>query len=262
MAFVLTLGIAVYQRTTGPTYPISGEKTIAGENIEYRLTRSHGGEGDEVIPIVAPDEDISGVMSYRRYRSHDQWKTEPLERSGDTLKARIPHQPPAGKVQYHIILISPEGEKIPLTENPLTIRFKGDVPAWALIPHIIFIFGAMLISTRTGLEAFYGGRRVMPFIIITLIGLFFGGFVFGPIVQKFAFGVYWSGWPFGQDLTDNKTLVALIFWAIAFFRIRKNPGKTGWAVVAAIVLIVVFLIPHSLLGSELDYTKLDAEQAV
>jgi hypothetical protein len=39
--------------------------------------------------------------------------------------------------------------------------------------------------------------------------------ILGPVVQYYAFGEFWTGVPFGWDLTDNKTLVAVIFWALA-----------------------------------------------
>ncbi len=42
--------------------------------------------------------------------------------------------------------------------------------------------------------------------------LVLGGFLLGPIVQKYAFGAFWTGWPFGEDLTDNKTAVAVLAW--------------------------------------------------
>jgi hypothetical protein len=81
-----------------------------------------------------------------------------------------------------------------------------------------------------------------------------GGLILGPVVQKYAFGAYWTGWPFGQDLTDNKTLVAWIFWAIALWRLHKNPANRTWPAIAMVVLLLVFLIPHSMFGSELDYS--------
>ena len=45
---------------------------------------------------------------------------------------------------------------------------------------------------------------------LTMGSLFLGGMLLGPIVQNFAFGDYWTGIPFGWDLTDNKTLLAAI----------------------------------------------------
>jgi uncharacterized BrkB/YihY/UPF0761 family membrane protein len=87
-----------------------------------------------------------------------------------------------------------------------------------------------------------------------LIFLILGGLIFGPIVQKFAFGAFWTGIPFGYDLTDNKTLIAFLFWLIPFFYRNKPETFSKFVIIAAIVTLIVFLIPHSLFGSELDYT--------
>jgi hypothetical protein len=81
--------------------------------------------------------------------------------------------------------------------------------------------------------------------------------ILGPVVQKYAFGEFWAGWPFGKDLTDNKTLVAFVAWIIAVVRLRKNKEKRGWALAAAIILLAIYLIPHSMFGSELDYSTGD-----
>ncbi len=137
------------------------------------------------------------------------------------------------------------------------LRFKGDVPALILIPHIILIFLAMVFSTRSGLEYFNAEKNYKKLINWTLLFLILGGFVFGPLVQYYAFGELWTGFPFGFDLTDNKTLIALIFWLIAFYKMKKSEKYEMWILIAAIVMLVVFLIPHSLLGSELDYSKLN-----
>jgi hypothetical protein len=81
-------------------------------------------------------------------------------------------------------------------------------------------------------------------------------------VQKFAFGALWTGFPFGYDLTDNKTLIAFIGWIIAIIAGRNGRPARGWVLAAAILLLIIFLIPHSLLGSELDYSEMDTPQAL
>jgi Na+/melibiose symporter-like transporter len=99
-------------------------------------------------------------------------------------------------------------------------------------------------------------------VFITLAGMTLGGMVFGPFVQKFAFGAYWTGFPFGGDLTDNKTLIMWVCWLIAAGVLAIKPrtkavyGKIA-VVVAAVVMTAVYLIPHSMRGSELDYGKLE-----
>ena len=76
--------------------------------------------------------------------------------------------------------------------------------------------------------------------------------ILGPIVQKYAFGEFWAGIPYGWDLTDNKTLIAFVAWIVAIVFNRKKQ-KRWLIVVAALVTIIIFSIPHSMYGSELNY---------
>jgi len=73
-------------------------------------------------------------------------------------------------------------------------------------------------------------------------------------VQKYAFDAFWTGFPFGYDLTDNKALIAMLFWLAAWLASRTR-DRRGWIILAALVMFIIFMIPHSLLGSELDYTQ-------
>jgi hypothetical protein len=94
--------------------------------------------------------------------------------------------------------------------------------------------------------------RYKFYSILTLGLLIIGGLILGPMVQKYAFGELWTGIPFGWDLTDNKTLIGFIFWFIAVWKIRKE-DKYLWVIIAAIVLLAIYSIPHSMFGSELNY---------
>jgi carbon starvation protein CstA len=94
--------------------------------------------------------------------------------------------------------------------------------------------------------------------LLTIIALLVGGLILGPIMQLYSFDKLWTGFPFGYDLTDNKTAVGMILWIIAYWRIRKEPNKKWWVIAASILLIIVFLIPHSILGTEIDWTKVDS----
>jgi hypothetical protein len=262
LALLITAATAVYQRVTGPTYPVRGTVQVDATPISFKLLRSHGGEGDAEIAILDPEGKLSGRMVWRRFMSHDDWRIAQLEHEGDQLIARVPHQPAAGKVQYRIALSSERGEEVWLTEEPVIIRFKGAVPSFVLIPHIIGMVLAMLFSARTGLEAIAGGKRTHGLAIATMLSLFIGGLIFGPIVQKYAFDAYWTGWPFGHDLTDNKAAVALLFWLVAYWRMRKDHKSRAWPLIASIVVLIIWLIPHSMLGSELDYTQLESTTQV
>lgn len=254
-AFLLTAASAVYQKTTGPSYAVKGTVRFAGGDVAFKLPRSHGGPGDAEFKLHVPDTTVAGVVKLRRFRSHDEWREQPLERAGDVLVGRIPHQPLAGKVMYQVTLTCAGQTPAMLTAEPVVIRFRGAVPGWVLLLHVLFVFAGMFLSTRTGFEALRRGRPAGTLARCTLGCLVIGGLVFGPIVQKYAFDAFWTGWPYGHDLTDNKIVVAVFFWALAVWRTRKRRPAAGWVLAAAAVTLVVWLIPHSVLGSELDYTQ-------
>ncbi len=256
LAIIITVSSAVYQRLTGPTYPISGKIVFNENQIKYSLKRTHGGESDHQVQIITNDPDISGLVIWKRYKTQDEWTTIQMHYEGGQLSAELPHQPPAGKLIYQVIL--KHGEKsftLPEEESAI-IRFKGDVPAAILAIHVFAMFFGMLLSTRAGIESFVKEPNFKKLAVWTLGLIAVGGMILGPIVQKYAFGAFWTGWPFGTDLTDNKTAVMFVFWIIATVSVFKSKNPKWWVLAAAIVTLIVYLIPHSLLGSELDYSKL------
>ena len=252
-SILFTLSIAYYQRTTGPTYPVRGKIEINNQVYKYKLLTSNDSDKPAQIYVKGSIEGITGYITYRKFKSEEEWVRVELISEKSELIGELPQQPPAGKLTYHVMLES-ENHSFNLTEEPVVIRFKGPVPAYVLFPHILLMFLAMLFSTRTGIEALIKGGKTFNYSIITLVLLLIGGMILGPVIQKYAFGEFWAGWPFGKDLTDNKTLVAFVAWIIAVVRLRKNKEKRGWALAAAIILLAIYLIPHSMFGSELDYS--------
>ncbi|MBZ0199012.1 MAG: hypothetical protein K8H86_04030 [Ignavibacteriaceae bacterium] len=262
IAFIITLGSAYYQRVTGPTYPIDGTTSFDGKKIEYILPRTHSGQTDETISLAVDDPDIKGILDWKRYKTADEWTRVDMQSKDGKLTASLPGQPPAGKLQYKLTLIKNNRFITIPTDEQIVIRFKGEVPFWILIPHVIFIFGAMFLSTRTGFEVLRKEPKLKEYTLWTVGILIFGGMIFGPLTQLYAFGELWTGVPFGYDLTDNKTLIALIGWLIALWAVYKSKRPKTWVIFAAVLMLLVFLIPHSVLGSELDYNKLDKEKQI
>ncbi|MFH1120377.1 MAG: hypothetical protein V1775_11175 [Bacteroidota bacterium] len=257
---VITLASVVYQRTTGPTYPLRGKVTIGTETLKYRLLRSYGGPDNAEISIDEPSGKINGTFTYKRFKSLDEWTDVAMIHQGGKLVAYIPHQPPAGKVMYEITLTDGMNTK-KITGEPVILRFKGEVPSGILYPHIFLMFLAMLFSTRTGIEAIANGSGTLRLAFLTTIFLIGGGLILGPLVQKYAFDAYWTGWPFKGifrfgDMTDNKTAIAALAWIAAVIMLRRNPAAKGWVIAAAIIMLLVYLIPHSMFGSEIDHTAI------
>lgn len=261
LAVTITLSSAIYQRITGPTHPISGSVNFNNQEICYHFYRSHGGTSDQTVAIPVSDTSFTGILFWKRYKTGDSWRKVKMHRRNDSLVASLPNQPPAGKLEY-FVKISDNKNSITLPQkHTMVIRFKGAVPTPILIIHIIFMFTAMLLSVRTGLEFFRKEPKLYKLTYWTLATLTIGGLIFGPLVQQYAFGALWTGFPFGHDLTDNKTLIIFVGWLIALLMYKRAKHPARWAFAASLLMMLIYLIPHSALGSELDYNKLDKEKA-
>lgn len=267
-AAIITIGCFTYQDKTGPTYPLEGQLETAQGTLQYKFLRSETIGTDLKIMFLDPvPEGISGYVQYRRFKSHDEWSTMPLEpgafefaRRGRAeavqgTGAELPSlQERAGKYEFFVFVDDGSGEPASVTgDRPIYARYKAAVPTWVLILHILAIFASMVIALRTVFEALIDGKY-KRLLWATIVSLLIGGFLLGPLVQWYAFGVWWSGVPFGYDWTDNKVLVELVFWLLAA-ALNWGPRRNRWSVyLAGVVTLIVYFIPHSLFGSEYNYT--------
>lgn len=260
LAFLITAATAIYQRATGPTYPVSGKQEFYGSQIEYKFKRSEDVGTDCLVEVKTEDAEIVGKVFWRRFKYDTEWNVVEMRRKDGSLRAELPSQPAAGKLEYYVELYGGDIKTDLPADHTVVIRYKGAVPIWVLIPHVLFMFGAMLLSTRTGLEFFRKEPKLFKLTYWTIGFLAVGGFLLGPAVQWYAFDAWWTGFPFGMDLTDNKTLIAMIGWLFALYMMKKSPNPKKWALVGAVILLLVYMIPHSVLGSELDYSKIENQQ--
>lgn len=263
-AVLVTLLAAAWQRLSGPTYPVRGTVNLAGAEVRLRLPRSAVTGAPLRLAVPVSDAMRSAELAWRRFPSSEEgWKRTALESDDEGhLVATIPSQPPAGKVEYQLRLVAIDGSERTFPQLPAVARFKGEVSAATLIPHIVLMFAAMLWSTRAGLGA-AAREEVRPRLVLVTLGLMvLGGLVFGPLVQKAAFGALWTGWPLGGDLTDNKTAVAAAVWAWAAWRQHGGRSARASVVMAAVVTLLIFSIPHSTWGSELRWDEIEAATAI
>jgi len=266
LAVILMAASVIYQRSTGPTYPKKGKLEANGTAYKYKLLRSQ--ETTDSARIELPV--IEGViyeanLHYKRYGTMDALTTTRFKMTKEgKFTAQLPKQPAAGKMEY-FITGSFDGKVFQIPDDQtesIVLRYKDPVPNGILIPHIFFMFFAVLLGLRAGLSAIVDVNTMRRWVMISLIGMTLGGMILGPMVQKHAFGEYWTGFPFGGDFTDNKTLIMWLVWVIAFAVIGLKPKKNEMisravVIIATVVMTAVYLIPHSMGGSSLDYSKVD-----
>lgn len=284
LAVLLMFSAIVYQRRTGPTYPRRGEIAADGAQHRYRLVRSEWSHIDARVLLPAANSKVSATLHYKRYKLDEPWTAVPFlpasERAGELrpgeaqelagqLVALLPQQPAAGKLEYYVEGASDAGEfRVPAQgEESIVIRYKDHVPGGVLWPHVAMMFFAVLFGMRAGLSALFAPGQMRLFSWIALGGMTLGGMVLGPLVQKYAFGHYWTGFPYGGDLTDNKMLIMWLSWIFACSVIglkakSKEAIPRAAVLIGALVMSAVYLIPHSMRGSELDYSKLESGASV
>ena len=268
LAGVFTIVCFMYQDKTGPTYPLTGEIETNSGVVQYMFLRSETIGTDLKVMFLDPiPAGIEGHVQYRRYKSDDDWSTMPMEvgrfefsRRGDSdvvngVGAELPYLPErAGKYEYFVYIDDGSESPISITgENPIYARYKAAVPTSVLLFHIFAIFISMTVAVRTTLEAIFDGNYKWM-IKASIITLLVGAFILGPLVQWYAFGVWWSGIPFGYDWTDNKVLLELLFWLIAAYMNRGTHRNRNSVYLAGFVTMLVYFIPHSIFGSEFDYS--------
>jgi hypothetical protein len=247
IAVLLTLASAVWQRRTGPTHPISGRTEVAGRTVAWTFERTHKGAGGQEVRVTAPP-DVAATLEWRAFGGAE-WTPAPMERRGGDLVASLPWLPP-GKVVRYRVDAEAGGESVAIPEHEtVALRYTGAVPAAIMLPHILLMITAMMLSARAGLECAARAPRLRRFTLWAVGVLALGGLVFGPLVLRNAFGFWWSGWPLGGDITDNKTLIALVGWLVATFAVFRLRDARPWVMAAAVVMFLVFMIPHSYRGT-------------
>lgn len=266
LAVFLALAAMIYQRSTGPTYEYKGYLENSGDSRKYELLRSQETTEGAKIELPYFDEaNYNATLHFKRYQTKDD--ITDLDFQLDNNKqfiAQLPVQPAAGKIEYYITG-SIEGKEFAIPakgEDNIVLRYKDPVPDYILIPHVTMMIIVIIFGIRAGLGAAFNDGTMRRWTIVAFTAMTVGGMMLGPIVQKYAFGEYWTGFPNGSDFTDNKMLIMWIAWALALaiigFKPKKKEGVSRATVLmASVVMTMVYLIPHSMGGSTLDYDAVD-----
>lgn len=265
LAFFMAAAAMIYQRSTGPTYEFKGYLEHNGHEYKYELLRSQ--ETTEGAKIALPQIDgaeLKATLHYKRYQTKDSITSIDFQLENQQFIAQLPIQPAAGKMEYSITgSIDGQAFNIPAAgEDNIVLRYKDPVSDYILVPHVIMMIMVITFGIRAGLSAIFIDGTMRKWAVVAFTAMTIGGMILGPLVQKSAFGEYWTGFPFGGDFTDNKTLIMWVAWALALaiigFKPKKKENISRLAVIAAaVVMTVVYLIPHSLGGSTLNYDAVD-----
>ena len=151
-------------------------------------------------------------------------------------------------------------------EKLFYVTYEGRPFRPLLLLHIGLIVGAMLLmihGLRFSLSYIFSGRGLSSAYRSFFVGWILFTITVLPLgisIAKATFGVGWTGFPVGTDITDNKSLVVVLYWLILLSigwkpqrgEYAPRTGKVSGTVFVGLSLIGIFLtiaayaIPHSL----------------
>jgi hypothetical protein len=274
LAFLFTIVLLGFARRV--TSVRSPHETVekTGILIDHYTVPKKIGEGDAQIPVK-----VIGTKEVKLYYKIEKGEFQavdmnPKEGESDVFVASIPHHKKGTKAWYYVeaqkqiedkkLVVSLPDKNSPNFE-PILLKFEGYVPPYIIFSHVFFNFAAVFFSALAIFSAvdLKRGKSTLKksvlFSLFTFILLFIGFLLVGSALNYFAFGVLWEAFPFGSDVTDNKSQIVLLFWLVTLFLVKgtifgKNPSKnlvcektySTMVIISFAVTVVMYLIPHSI----------------
>jgi hypothetical protein len=163
-------------------------------------------------------------------------------RAGDVLKVRVPAEDKAGGFVFF---------------------YKGTPNRAVFIAHILLVFVSLFGFLVCGYQAVRAikDRKIRLQIprlgFLAAVAYFIAAFPLGMIVAYQTYGRPWSGFPVGDDFSDNRSLAIVLYFAAATFLyrgsvFRRDPSRdlieqvstSPYVYLVGVILtIVLFLIP-------------------
>jgi len=74
LAFLITIGAAIYQRQTGPTYPKEMVVTLNDKDYELKLVRSLALDERPEIKLKVYDTTVKARLFFKRFKTDDEYQ--------------------------------------------------------------------------------------------------------------------------------------------------------------------------------------------
>jgi hypothetical protein len=269
VGLILTIALLGLSRRLSTRRPQDLAFEGEGFRIEHRTVTEQVGPGRPDLALTVNGERALEPIVRYRVKGEEALRSVMMASGADGVwRAALPEFGKGTKIYYAIELLD-GGEavaRVPAeNESFLFIKYKGKVSSVVLILHIIFMFASFYFMMQCLWSAvgILGGRARKGEAVSNarwiLLSSFIGGWPLGFILNYQAFGVIWEGYPFGYDITDNKTQIMFVFWLVSLLLVRGSfmgkgeemdtLGERGFAaavIVSFIVSILLFIVPHSL----------------
>lgn len=233
--------------------PVEEAEAGAEVTIEVQVEASDDISEPGIFLYYKSEQELFVVVPMKPFEEGRYFGTIPAHGRGSLIKYYV-----EGRAGEDLVV------QVPAEERPrFEFYFKGTPNRYVLIAHVVVIFAALFFFILAGYFAYRGLTERKALLHAPRLGLLGTAFFFiasvplGMVVAYQTYGKPWTGFPVGNDLTDNKSLVILLYWVAAtfFYRgsaLRKDPSSDilpGRAIpyvylAGVLITIALFLIPH------------------
>jgi hypothetical protein len=262
---VVLLGLAKRLSTRRPHDAVVERGEL---RMEHTTVTEQVGPGGPVVSVaVRPGSGVAAAVLYKEGAAGALRRIEMIAAGEGRWDANLPALEKGARV-FYALDIHRDGAsvaRIPEDEQSfLLVKYKGTASNAVLVLHVLFMFGAFFFMVQAlwsavgilrGSEGKGGAVNSARWVLICS---FIGGWPLGFVLNYQAFGVFWEGYPFGYDITDNKTQVMFLFWLVSLLLVRGSflgrgegadrLGARGFAIaviVSFFVSLLLFIVPHS-----------------
>jgi hypothetical protein len=241
----------------------------AGVRVLHRTVTEQVGAGAPAVELDIPDSPRAAPFVVYHTGAGTALERRAMTRAADgRWTAALPDLGKGKRLSYAFEIELPGGTVARLPEDAsgfYLIKYKGKVSPAVLILHIAAMFGSFffMVMGLFGAVAILRGREGKRRTVVcgrwVLLLSFLGGWPLGFMLNYQAFGPVWEGFPFGFDVTDNKTQIMFLCWLVSLLLVRGSlfgrgeetdrlgPRGFAAAVIASFVIsVVLFIVPHSL----------------
>jgi hypothetical protein len=239
-AILITFLAGYLHSVSDKYYPVTGTIGIEGEKTSFKFDKVHREDGSYKILVRTEKKGVSGEVLWRRLEA-EEWKRLPLINEGTNLYALIPDMEAEAEILYKVVLNY--NEKKYSLPGPVKLIYYGKVHPIVNFLFYFTLFGALLLSVRTGLEYFNPVPKVGTYTIFTTIFFFLFTIAVNPLKLSYELeAINQKVLPITRLFTIQ-SLSLLSLWILAMIIIFSSRKRSKIAaLIFSILTIIIYLL--------------------
>jgi hypothetical protein len=239
-SIIIVFIIGYIKNVTDINYPITGTFGIEGKKVSYKLDKVSYDKYSYKNIIIS---DIKGITAKVLMIKDDEQTEIPYKEIASGLEVEIPILKPGREIDYKVNIISKDKiYEIP-RNNYVTLTFWGSIPSPIQILNFILMYGGLLMSIRSLLEAFTKKTNLKKFVFITCTLFLTLLTIVFPLFNTYKLGAINHFVPAFSDLVNPLLIIILVVWIIAaIFIFNKKFIRTVTSLATFITLSIYYLL--------------------